>query len=138
MQRKRSRIRQRVAANDSMNIFARDRFKKRRVKTAPNAAPDRVMTAINRSLNARLIRRFIAKSHGSRITHHNAVVFRHQQTMTASSRELLKPRHTRLHRMRREIKCDRRMDYVVVVNLGEQRKVASNSRTNANVVHNGW
>ena len=137
MQRKRGRIRQRVAANDAVDVLA-NRFEKGRVKTAANSVPDHIVATVNSGLNARLICRFIAKSRGPCISDHNVVFFSHKQTMTATRGELLKPGYACLHRMRREVKCDRRMDYVVVVNLGKSREIASNSRTNVDVAHNGW
>ena len=51
------------------------------------------MAAINRGFNARLIRGFVAKSHGACVAGHDAVFFRHQKTMPPGGSELLEPRN---------------------------------------------
>jgi hypothetical protein len=138
VQRKRCRIRKRVAGDDAVNVLARNRFEKRGVKTAADAASYRIMAAINRGFDARFVGSFVAKSHGACIPDHDAVFFSDQKTVPPAGGKLLEPRDARFDRVWRKVKGDWRVDYVVIVNFGETRKVAPESGANADVVHSGW
>src|SRR3954462_13262536 len=113
-----------------MDVFTGKRLKQSSIKFSANSLAHAFMATINRGFDSCVIGRFGAETRGAGVSQHQAIFFGHQQAVAPGQRKLLKPRCASLHRVRFNVKCNRRMDNVVVVNLRQSREIGTVRRTN--------
>src|SRR5262249_45504927 len=127
----RGRIRQRIAANNAIHVFPGDGGKQRRIESAANPFTHGFVTAVHGRLYRGVVSRFHPKLRGAGVAHNLAVLLGHQQAMPAGGGELRKPRSPALHRIRLQIEGDGSMNDVVVIDLGQSRKIVAAGRAYA-------
>src|SRR5580704_18189733 len=118
MQLDRRLVGKRDSSQYAVDVLIFERVEKHAIHHCSDSPTLRVVSAINRRLDASVVRGPVAKGPGARPTDDESDVFRDEQAMPFRARMLVEPSRALLDRDRLKVERDGSVDDIVVVNFG--------------------